>query len=416
MLNSLNIALTGLNNNSLAINVIGNNLANLNTTAFKGSKTSFSELLGGLATTTASDGNPIQIGQGVSVPAVSPVFTQGAIEYTGRATDAAISGNGFFVVETGQGSQGYSRAGNFGFSKTGVLINDEGFNVLGYSAKAGVIDQTTPPGAITILKGGSLPPRITSVFDIVANLDSEAAVDDVFSTTVTIYDSLGASHVVTLNFTNTAPGAWSWESTMSALDTGGTATDPPVSLGTGTVAFDETGVLTGVTDNPTIDIAGLANGAADMTLEFALLDDDGNPRLTGYSAPSSVSSTSQDGYATSVLRDFSIDSDGVISGIFDNGMLQPLAQLVLANFSNEQGLIKFKGSTFVPGTNSGEPSIGVPGTGGRGAIKGGSLEQSNVDLAQEFTDLIVAQRGYQANSRMISTTDELMQEAINLTR
>jgi flagellar hook protein FlgE len=189
-----------------------------------------------------------------------------------------------------------------------------------------------------------------------------------------------------------------------------------VQVGTGSFTFDTNGVLTSPTADATLAFAGLANGAADMNVTFGILDAEGKPRFTGYSAPSSVSSITQDGYTSAVLRDINIDGSGVIRGIFDNGQVKPLAQLAMANFSNVEGLLKFTGSTFVTSPTSGEPSVGVAGTGGRGTISGSSLELSTVDIAEEFTSLIISQRGYQANSRVISATDQLYQEAINLVR
>jgi flagellar hook protein FlgE len=198
------------------------------------------------------------------------------------------------------------------------------------------------------------------------------------------------------------------------VDVGGATADPPVAVGSGTLTFNENGVLTAPSANPSLSITGLTSGAADQTISFNVWDAAGKSRFTGYGSPSGVSTTMQDGYAAGSLSDFSIDSMGVVQGVYDNGLVQPLAQLALANFPNVEGLMKYKGSTFVAFGNSGEPSIGAPGSGGRGTVSGSSLEQSNVDIATEFTSLIVAQRGYQANSRIITTTDQLYQDAINI--
>jgi flagellar hook protein FlgE len=416
-LTSFNAALTGLNNHALQINIIGNNLANINSTAYKASKASFAELLGGSADTSAS-GNPIQVGLGSFVPGVTPFFNQGSILYTGRATDAAISGNGFFVVATAEG-QGYTRAGNFGLTRDGELVNSEGYKVLGYPAVDGVVSQSSAIAPIIVLKGGSLPPLATTKISIAANLDSRAATDSTFSAPVQIYDSLGSPHTLTVTFTKTGPTGWSWTATIPAVDTGGAVGDAPTPVGNGTLTFDQNGLLTAPAtpaDNPDLTISGLANGSAQMTVSFEIVDAAGSPRFTSYASISAVSSTNQNGYTSSVLKDISIDNKGIVSGVFENGQVQALAQLAIANFANVEGLLKFKGSTFVASGASGEPSIGAAGNGGRGTITGSSLEQSNVDIAQEFTNLIIAQRGYQANSRVISTTDELYQDAINLKR
>ncbi|NWG14014.1 MAG: flagellar hook-basal body complex protein, partial [Acidobacteria bacterium] len=293
-LTSFYTALTGLNNNAMAINVIGNNLANINTTAFKSSKTNFAELLAGLSTTTAANGNPIQIGVGSTVQGVSPVFSQGSIAYTGRNTDAAISGNGFFVVSIGDGL-GYTRCGTFGLTREGHLSNSEGFHVMGYAVADGAASNNATLAPIMIEKGGSLPPRATTAMSMSANLDSQVPDGTEFNTSMQIFDSLGTAHLVTISFTKTAVGQWTWTATIPATDTGGAASDPPVQVGTGTLTFDGNGVLTGLAANPSIQLTGLASGATDQTITFGILDENGSPRMTSYSSPSSVSSTIQDG-------------------------------------------------------------------------------------------------------------------------
>lgn len=415
MLTSFYSALTGLNNNSLSINVIGDNLANLNSTGFKGSRAFFSELVGSGAE-TATNGNPIQVGLGSSSTGVSPVFTQGSILTTGRSSDVAISGSGFFVVSTGDDGIGFTRAGNLTFTKDGELLTGEGFKLVGYPATNGTIDTNAGLGPIIVPKGSSQPPQATTRLSVGANLDAREAVGGTFSTSIQVYDSLGTAHVVSLTFTKASNGNWSWTATVPAEDTGGAVTAPPTTVGTGSLTFDNLGLLTGPTTDPTLAITGLANGAANMNLTFSLRDANDAPLLTNYSSASAVSSTTQDGCAASVLREISFGSDGIVTGIYESGQVRPLAQVVLANFPNVEGLLKFKGATFVDSVSSGEPSIGIPGTGGRGTLTGSALELSNVDIAQEFTNIIVAQRGYQANSKVITVTDELYQDAINMKR
>ncbi len=414
MLTSFYTGMSGVSANSETINVIGNNLANMNTTGFKASRTNFAELLGSLS--YSADGNPIQVGLGTSSAGVSPMFSQGSIQTTGRSTDVAISGSGFFVVSTGSGNA-YTRAGNFSFSGTGELVNSDGYTVLGYMAAGGIINANAPLSPITIQGSRNLPPKATTTLGITANLDSQAAVNSTFSTAVQTFDSLGLAHTVTFTFTKTGPTAWNWSASIPSLDTaGGAAGSPPVTIGSGAFTFNGSGIMTAPTTNPSLAITGLADGAVDQQISFEVLDSNGYPRFTGNSGASAVSSVSQDGYASSTFRDVAIDGDGVIRGIYDNGQVNPLAQLALANFNNPEGLLKFTGSCFVKAASSGEPSIGTARTGGRGTVNGSSLELSNVDIAEQFTNLIIAQRGYQANSRVITTTDELYQEAINLKR
>ncbi len=406
LLTSFYTALTGINNNSLAINVIGDNLANLNTTAFKSSKASFSELLSGLSGTSTT-GNPISFGLGSMLNGVERTTSQGTITYTGSTTDAAINGNGFFIVST-DGGMGFTRSGKFEFDKDGNFVSADGFQVMGYPAVQGQIDTTAAIAPISIRKGQSIPAKATSTFSISENLDAQAADGSTFNSSVQIYDSLGTAHTLTLTFTKTGAGAWSWTAGIPAGE--GTV------AGSGNLQFDNTGKMTLPADNPTISLTGLTSGAADMQVAFNLRDTAGDPTITNYSSSSMVTWTSQDGFAASSLQNISINSDGVLIGLTDKGETIPLAQLALADFPNVEGLQKFQGSTFVGFNSSGEPSIGTAGTGGRGAVVGSSLEQSNVDMAQEFINLIVAQRAYQANSRVITTTDELYQDEINLKR
>ena len=413
-LTSFYTALTGINNNSQAINVIGDNLANINTTAFKSGKASFSELLAGLSGTSTT-GNPVSFGLGSTLNGIDRMTSQGTITYTGVATNAAINGNGFFIVST-DGGMGFTRSGKFQFDKEGNFLSSDGFQLLGYQAVNGQIEAGTKMVPIQIRKGQSIPAVATSEISMTANLDAQADDGASFSSAVQVYDSLGAPHVLTVTFTKTGAGTWSWAATIPAIDTGGLANDPPVEIGSGDLTFDQTGKMTSPATNPTLSIAGFANNAADMDIAFNLVDSDGIASLTNFAAESTVSRTTQNGLAASNLQDISINNEGVIVGLTESGQSIPLAQLALANFPNIEGLQKYVGSTFVPFTTSGEPSIGTAGTGGRGTIVGASLELSNVDMAQEFVNLIVAQRAYQANSKVITTTDDLYQDAINLIR
>lgn len=411
MLTSFYTAMSGIGANSLAINVIGNNLANINTTAYKGSRTSFAELLGG--TSYASNGNPNQAGLGAISAGVSPLYSQGSIQSTGRSTDVAISGNGFFIVSTGSG-HAYTRTGNFSFSGTGEMVNSDGFTVTGYMASGGIIGSTLLP--ITIQGARNLMPKATTELSVTQNLDSQAEVDSQFSTGIQVFDSLGLAHTITLTFTKTGNLSWNWDVSLPPTDVGGAAGDPPVSIGSGAFTFNSVGSLTSPSENVTLHMAGLASGAADADIEFQIYDSNNVSRLTGNASTSAVSSVTQNGYASSALRDVAIDGSGVIRGVYENGQVNPLAQLAIANFNNPEGLLKFTGNTLVKSSSSGEPSVGAARTGGRGTVSGSALELSNVDIAEQFTSMIIAQRGYQANSRVISTTDELYQESINLKR
>jgi len=412
-LTSFYTALTGLNNNSYAINVIGDNLANMNTTAFKSGQATFSELLAGVSGVDAG-GNPTSTGLGSSVNGVARNFTQGTITSTGKSTDVAVNGKGYLIVEI-EGGQGYTRSGSLAIDKEGYLKSADGLQVMGYMGVNGVIETSGAIAPIRINQGQLIPASVTTEMGMTANLDAQAEVDTQFSGSVQIVDTLGTLHTVTVTYTKTDTG-YDWSATIPAVDTGGAADDEPVEIGTGSLVFSENGILTEPEENAMLSISGLSNGAADMDVTFALWDANGSPTITYYANDSAVSNTTQNGFGASAIASISIDSEGVITGTTENGRSISLAQLALANFPNEAGLLKYKGSTFVSFSSSGEPSIGTAGSGGRGSFVGSALEQSNVDMASEFVNLIQAQRAYQANSRIITTSDELYQDSINLKR
>ncbi len=414
-LTSFYTALTGINSNSTAINVIGDNLANMNTTAFKSSKASFKELLAGQSGTDSA-GNPISMGLGSSLGGITRSNTQGTPTSTGVSTDAAINGNGFFIVETEGGGMGFTRNGAFQLDKEGNFLSSDGFKVLGYPIVAGVVDTSSTVSSIVIKKGEVVPAGATSEISILANLDAGVPTGGEFSTSLNVFDSIGLTHAIKLTFTRSSPTVWSWSATIPAEDLGGTAGSPPTEVGSGDLNFDTIGNVVPPATAPTIDIAGLASGAADMAITFNLTDKLGKGLITNYGASSAVSSTVQNGYGASSMADIRIESDGLIVGTTEGGQTIKLAQLALANFPNVDGLAKYSGSTFVAFTSSGEPSIGMAGTGGRGTLVGSALEKSNVDMAQEFINLITAQKAYQASSKIITTTNDLYQESVNLIR
>ena len=429
-------ALTGLNANSHTINVIGDNLANMNTIGFKAGKATFAELIGGMSG-FSSTGNPIVFGQGALLNGVVHKQSAGTPEYTGNSTDAMINGSGFFVVATGEGGIGYSRAGRFQFDSTGNLVSSDGYQLMGYIAnEKGEIDQAAGIRPIEIRMGQFMPAVATTTISAAVNLDSQSpphypipTIGSEFVTPIEIYDPLGAQHVIQLNFTKvTDPGIANprWIMEASILDESGN----PVAID-----IDDNGT-TGATfellfdTNGKLDIAGtmpntltlILNGAgtpdtmAGKTLTLNLVDDRGNPMFTSAASESGTSYTTQNGYAASNLKNVAFDNNGVLIGIAANGNTVELAQLAIATFPNIEGLQKYNGSTFIASNNAGEPSIGTANSGGRGNVQGGSLEMSNVDMAEEFVNLIIAQRAFQANARVITTSDELYQEAIYLKR
>lgn len=408
---SFSTALSGLDAESQALSVISNNLANLNTVGFKSQSPEFQDLfyqqIG-----SSGDGDPIQVGVGTEVGAISSNFTQGSIESTGVPTDVAIQGNGFLVVNN-NGLQEYTRAGDLSVGSNGQLVTSDGGQVMGYAAVNGVISPSQTLGPLSVASGQTSPPNPTANVQIAMNLNSAGGIGSTFSTPVTVIDAQGNSHVLTYNFTNTAANTWTYNITIPAADVGKTGN--PVSIANGTLTFNGSGVLqTPAANVAGIQITGLADGASNLTFNWNLYDANNNPLVTQVAAPSAASSTEQDGYASGTLTSFNIQADGTIQGIFSNGQTLALGQIALASFANVQGLNRDGQNNYLASLSSGAANIGAPGTGGRGQISGGSLEQSNVDIATEFANLILAERGYQANAKTVTTFDEVTQTAINM--
>ncbi len=408
---NFSIPLSGLTAASQALSVISNNLANLNTVGFKESRASFRDLFyQAFGTNGAND--PIQVGEGVALGSVTPTFTGGNLEGTGVPTDAAITGNGFFVTEQ-NGVQSFTRAGNFTVDSQGQLTTQDGQLVMGYPAVNGVVSPSQSLAPLVINHGQLIPANPTTAIQTQTNLDASAAVGTSFSTPITVFDSLGTSHVLTYAFTKTASNAWSYNITLPAADTGGAGA--PTVISTGNVTFNPDGTLaTPAAPVTGIAITGLVDGAANLNVTWNLQDANGNSLLTQSSAPSATANTFQNGYGSGTLSDFSITSDGTIEGSFTNNQTLALGQIVLANFANPQGLLRLGENSFQTTLSSGAPAIGTAGSGGRGTITGGSLEQSNVDIATEFSNMIITQRGYQANARVVTTFDQLTQDTINM--
>jgi len=408
------IPLSGLDSASEALTVISNNLANLNTVGFKKQNASFQDLFYQTIGNTGS-GDPTQIGAGAGVSSVTTNFSDGSLDTSGVATDVAITGNGFFVVQKPSGEMEFTRDGHFAVGLDGNLTTQDGSQVMGYPAVNGVVTPGQTLNPIVLGQGLMSPPQATASLQMTTNLDASSAVGTNFSTPMSVYDSLGVSHVLTFTFTKTAAGTWGYNITIPAADVGQTGN--PVSIATGNLNFDGSGALTtpatnvvGITGN------GLADGASPLNLTWNIYDSNNNPLISQVASASTTATTSQDGYSSGTLVSFNVNSDGVIQGTFTNGKTSPLAQLALATFPDEQGLMRTGGNAYIATLPSGAPTIGIPGAGGRGTLTGGALEQSNVDIATEFADMIVAQRGFQASAKVVTTFDETTQDTINLIR
>ncbi len=425
---SFSIPLTGLNADSTALNTIANDLANMNTTAFKSQTTNFSDLFYQQIGSTGS-GDPIQVGAGVQVAANETNYAQGSISSTGNATDVALNGNGFFVINSGNGADEYTRAGNFSLTSTGNLVTSSGLNVMGYPAVNGVVNTNAPLTPINIPVGQVEQPQATTNLNMTANLNSSAATGTAFPAQVTIYDSLGDPHIATVTYTQTAANTWSYSAALPAADfTSGVST--PV---TGTLTFDSSGNLATVTQTTPVAVpatpvgtaagdissiplsfTGLADGAANLNINFNLLGSNGTSTIGQVDTASAVSATTQDGYAPGQYKSFTIGSDGTVTATYSNGQSQNVGQLALANVTNVQGLRMLGDGDYATTTASGTAAISNSGTAGLGTLQDGALEESNVNISAEFSNLIIAQRAFEANSKAVTTFDTVTQETINM--
>ncbi|PKO15715.1 MAG: flagellar hook-basal body protein [Chloroflexi bacterium HGW-Chloroflexi-10] len=420
MLRSMFTAISSLNLHQTYLDVVANNLANANTIGYKASRVvfqdQFAQILSPGASPSANSGgvNPIQIGLGSQLGYISPIFTQGMLQATGRNMDLAIQGDGFLVYDSGAGLR-YSREGSLSMDSDGFFVNSStGMRIQGWMTNGGTVDPNLPPSDIQIQAGGTLA-RSTESAIIGGNASADTAVGDTISTTMGLYDSLGNMHTATVDFTRTGPtlgdplavppvpanpdNTWSWS-----------VTDPAGAVGSGTITFDPNGQYSASTVGTAVSIPG-GPGANAVTPTFDMTS------MTMLASDTSVSVTSQTGLPAGSISDVYITpKTGEVFLIYSNGMREQVAQLAVARFNNSTGLIKTGNTMFQQGLNSGEAQIGLAGSGGRGTFAAGYLEASNVDMAQEFTNMILAQRGFQASSRVITTSDEILQELVNLKR
>lgn len=406
MMRSMFSAVSGLRAHQVMADVIGNNIANVNTTGFKASRVEFADTLtqlmeaGSLANEQTGTVNPTQVGLGVKVAATQLSLNPGAALVTNQTTDVALAGDGYFVVRNA-GEQGYSRAGSFRFDALGRLVNPSGGIVQGWvrDPATNLINTNAPLTDIAVPVAQQIPPRATALVEYGGNLSVDQVIGETAQSAIEIVDGQGVMHSVTLTFDKTAADTWDFEMT----DEAGTV------VASQALEFDPaTGALT-VPPGPVAITFTTPNGT-DIAFDFDLSS------VTQYGSATDPRLVSTDGVSAGSLRGFGIDSNGVISGVFSNGLTQDLAQLAVANFANPNGLGAEGDTAFRETLASGAAVIGTPGTGGRAVMNSGQLETSNVELGLEFTNLIIAQRGFQANSRVITTSDEMIQELVNLSR
>jgi len=414
---AFSVPLSGLAAASSELNVIGNNLANLNTDGFKDQSLSFADIFN-QAQGASGNGDPIQIGSGVTVAGTTSNFSNGSMDATGISSNMALQGNGFFVIQnpiTGQDS--YTRDGSFTTNSQNQLVDTSGNLVMGYPAVNGVISTDGPLSPISVGQSGTIPGAASTTFEMNTNLDASGGT---FSQPLTVYDSLGNPQTLTVNFTQTGSGAWNYSITVPSS----AVTPPaPTTVATGTLAFNSDGQLTGATPTggassttsvPGIAITGLADGASDMNLTWNLNSSSGTPSLTQLASTSTTSSTTTDGYAVGTLTGYTVTSNGTVEGQYSNNQTLALGQVVVANFSNDQGLQQTGNNDYQATVASGAAVIGQAGAGGNGTITGGSVEESNVNLSTEFANMIVAQQGYEANAKVLTTLDQVSQATLQM--
>jgi flagellar hook protein FlgE len=424
---------SGLRAEGEALSVVGDNIANVNTTGFKSQRAIFQDVLGRSILAGTNSAMP---GAGVRVGKIQQLFNQGTLANTGISTDLALNGDGFFTVKgTVEGISGnfYSRAGEFTVNKDGNLVNAQGLQLQGYAANP----DGTFQASISSLKAptSAISPNPTANAVLTANLDSSEAIPTTpwaitdpantanFSSTMSVYDSLGNAHTMDVYYEKTAANAWNFHVVIPAADSTTApvpATANYVEIGTGTLAFTTDGALNAVTGNTaTANFAGGATAGQVITLDFGTSIGAGGTGLDGttqFASPSNTSSQSQDGYSSGDFSGVAVDGTGVVTGLYTNGQKLSIGQIAVAKFRSNDGLGRAGQNLWIDTRDSGPAAMGVAGSGGRGAMSSGALEGSNVDLAEQFVGLIQHQRAFSANSKTITTADEMLQELINIKR
>jgi flagellar hook protein FlgE len=421
--------LSGLTAAQGQLQSVSNNLANINTDGFKDQTLTFADVFSQTGITNGS-GDPVQTGSGVTISSTDANFTEGTLNATGTSSNMALSGDGFFVTQTSTGLPNFTRAGDFTTNNNGQITTSSGELVLGYPAVNGIVNTATTLQPLQVGTGVTSPAVASTSINISANLNASAVVGDTATSTLPIFDSLGASHTLSVTYTKTAANTWGYAVTIPTVDLiplPAAPVPPNTTVASGTLNFSSSGVLTSTeptggtaTILPSAGIAltiptaatTLADGAAALTgLTWSLVTA-GTPTITQTSTASSTSATSTNGFASGTLSTYAVQPDGTIDGTFTSGQTLALGQVAIASFSNNQGLVDTGNNSYQPSAASGAPVIGVAGTGGRGTVIGGSVEQSNVNIATEFAKLIVAQQAYSANAKSITAFNQVSQATI----
>lgn len=412
MIRSMYSAVSGLRSHQTMMDVVGNNIANVNTHGFKKSRSAFQDVLsqvfsGASAPTEELGGTNVnQIGLGVTVAGITQNLTQGALQVTDRGLDLAIQGDGYFMIDVG-GEEMFTRNGAFFLDADGRLVTSEGGLVQGWAADGtGIINTTANPDILRISTGGQHSPVATSEIKYGGNLPADAAIGTQYFSGLEVFNEQGDAIDLEVTFEKTAVNEW-----------------------TATGSYGDPATVLTITDNIfTFGIDGEMLTPADQTMEVPggqipgvpeitlTVGGTGERRVTQFAGGSSIAASYQNGSSAGTLQSVRVGTDGIVLGSYNNGLVQPIAQIALASFSNPEGLERVTGTNWRVSTNSGLAQVGTVRTGGRGIVAPGTLEMSNVDLAEEFTTLIRSQRGFQANSRVVTSSDELLQEIVNLKR
>jgi len=455
MMRSLFSGVSGLKNHQTRMDVIGHNISNVNTYGYKASRVTFQDMLSqtiaGAAKPDENKGgvNPKQVGLGMTVASIDKLFSQGSLQTTGNQTDVAISGDGFFVVADGD-KKFYTRAGTFGLDRDGNLVNpSNGLKVQGWMATTDtngqkIVRSSGSTEDLVIPVYGKINAKETNNVRYKCNLDSRTSVvppnadarmraSAAVTTNMDVYDNLGDTHRLTMTFWKTGFNQWTASAAVTGSSTPVTL-DVPAGGGQGNQAnpssrinlrFSPDGKLMAVSDASSPDELNQGNLSVNANYRVQ-----GDPQvrsirlnlgeanvlsgITQFSSASTTKAVEQDGFSMGYMESFNIDNSGLITGVYSNGMTKTLAQIAVSSFNNSSGLLKSGNNLYLESSTSGNAQLGVAGTGGRGEISDGVLEMSNVDLAQTFTDMIIAQRGYQANAKIISASDTMLRELVNL--
>lgn len=424
ILSSFNIGVTGLTAAGQSMSVVGDNIANAGTIGFKGSRAEFQDMLA--SSLKGIDGGD-QIGSGTKLAHVTPQFTQGTVARTQNITDLAINGNGWFTVDA-PGGRAYTRDGSFHFDKEGFMINGDGYKVQGFQPddKGNI---TNKMGAIK-LGNTTIPAIATTEVKMSANLDSRENVKvfdpmnpdktSNFNTSLTVYDNVGTARLITVYFNKIADGNWEYHAMADGADVTGGVPGKLMEQANGKLVFNDKGILQ--EEVPGMNAFNFNKGAAQgqkIALNFGESLKEGGTGLdsvTQYGSKSSVARHTQDGASAATLSSMSFNDSGILTAVYDNGILRELGQVAVAKFENNEGLSKIGKNLFKETRKSGQAALGKPGADGRGEVLAKSIEQSNVDIANEFISLMAAQRNFQANTRTITTSDQMLQEVLNIKR